>query len=196
MNETNTADYGTAYEQYKLFKSTLHDMEWSDGTDKLFDYIEDRGFTELPASLKHHLNTAGGLLIHSVNVTKALIELTEKLDLKWKRPESPIIVGLLHDLCKLEFYKVNYDYDPRGGDKITFVYNDDAEFNLGGHGMLSVVLAQRFIKLTDEEIHCIRFHMGAYEQKDWSMYDAAIRKYPNVLYTHTADMIASKILER
>lgn len=179
-------NYTEMFELYKLYKDTLHDMEWSDGTDRLFDYIEDRGFTTLPASLSHHLSDKGGLLVHSVNVTKSLIELTEKLNLKWERPESPIIVGLFHDLCKLEFYK-------RDGDK--FVHNDNPEFNLGGHGMLSVVLAQRFIKLTDEELHCIRFHMGAYEQKDWSMYDAAIRKYPNVLYTHTADMIASKILE-
>lgn len=179
-------NYKTTLELYKLFKTTLKNMENPTGVEPLFDYIESRGFTELPASLKHHLSTRSGLLIHSVNVTKRLIELTEKLNLKWERPESPIIVGLFHDLCKLEFYK-------QGGDK--FIYNDDAEFNLGGHGMLSVVLAQRFIKLTDEELHCIRFHMGAYEQKDWSMYDAAIRKYPNVLYTHTADMIASKILE-
>lgn len=179
-------NYTDALDMYKLFKVTLHDMEWSNDTVKLFDYIENRGFTELPASLNHHLSGQGGLLIHSVNVAKSLIELTEKLNLKWERPESPIIIGLLHDLCKLEFYK-------RDGDR--FVHNDNPEFDLGGHGMLSVVLAQRFIKLTDEEIYCIRFHMGAYEQKDWSKFDTAIKRYPNVLYTHTADMIASKILE-
>lgn len=188
-------NYGTAFEKYKEWKLDLKGMEWSKNPNsndagELFKYIEDRGFTELPASLSHHLNTAGGLLIHSVNVTDALIDMTEKLGLTWMRPESPIIVGLCHDLCKLEFYKVSPENDKY------FIHNDNPDYNLGGHGMLSVVLAQRFIKLTDEEIHCIRFHMGAYEQKDWSMFDAAIRKYPNVLYTHTADMIASKIMER
>ncbi len=188
------SNYTDALNMYKLFKGTLHDMEWNNDTVKLFDYIENRGFTELPASLNHHLKGQGGLLIHSVNVAKSLIELTEKLNLKWERPESPIIIGLLHDLCKLEFYKSEVTHDPRG-DRIRFEHNDSPEFDLGGHGMLSVVLAQRFIKLTDEEIYCIRFHMGAYEQKDWSKFDAAIKRYPNVLYTHTADMIASKILE-
>lgn len=174
---------------YELFKIKLEHMEDPTGIDSLFHYIENRGFIELPASLNHHLSYRGGLLIHSVNVAKSLIELTDKLNLKWERPESPIIVGLFHDLCKLEFYA------PEKNCAIGFKHNDNPEFDLGGHGMLSVVLAQRFIKLTDEEIHCIRFHMGAYEQKDWSKFDAAIKKYPNVLYTHTADMIASKILE-
>lgn len=48
---------------------------------------------------------------------------------------------------------------------------------------------------TDEEIACIRWHMGAYETdtKMWNYYGRAIETFPNVLYTHTADMIASKI---
>jgi len=48
--------------------------------------------------------------------------------------------------------------------------------------------------LTEEEILCIRYHMGAYNCDDWEGYDKAIRKYPNVLFTHTADMYASKVL--
>ena len=187
-------NYKTALEKYKAWKIELSSETWSDDIDKLFSYIEDRGFTTLPASLNHHLNYQGGLLVHSVNVADALIELTESLGLTWMRPESPIIVGLLHDLCKLEFYKSEASYDPRG--KVThFVHNDNPELDFGGHGMLSLVIAQQHIQLTEEEMYCIRFHTGAYEQKDWSKFDAAIKRYPNVLYTHTADMIASKILE-
>lgn len=188
-------NYKTAIEKYKEWKLELKRVEWSknpnsNSVGELFNYIEDRGFTELPASLNHHLNYQGGLLIHSVNVTDALIDMTEKLGLTWMRPESPIIVGLFHDLCKLEFYKMSPENDRY------FIHNDNPELDFGGHGMLSVVIAQQHIKLTEEEMYCIRFHMGAYEQKDWSKFDAAIRNYPNVLYTHTADMIASKILER
>ena len=40
---------------------------------------------------------------------------------------------------------------------------------------------------------CIRYHMGAYEKDGWNEFDLAIRKYPNVLWTHTADMYASKV---
>lgn len=193
MNINPEINYNKELEEYKTCKQYLLDITKGDeqrheGLAALFEWMEEKGFTTLPASIKYHLNYKGGLMMHSMNVTTALLDLTNGLGLQWQRPESPIIVGMLHDLCKLEFYKPN-------GFDAGFEHDDSPEYNLGGHGMLSVVLAQRFIKLTDEEIHCIRFHMGAYEQKDWSMYDAAIRKYPNVLYTHTADMIASKITE-
>jgi len=50
--------------------------------------------------------------------------------------------------------------------------------------------------LTDEEIACIRWHMGAFDDKErWNNYRYAITQFPNVLYTHTADMIASTILD-
>ena len=180
-------NYGYALTDYQNLKQEVRNRP---GTTELFNYVESRGFTRLPASLKHHLSTEGGLIIHSMNVVKALQDLTEGLGLIWKDPTSTAIIGICHDLCKLEFYKTSPENDRY------FVYNDTPEYDLGSHGMLSVVLAQKYIKLTDEEMYCIRFHMGAYEQKDWSKFDAAIRKYPNVLYTHTADMIASKILER
>ena len=41
---------------------------------------------------------------------------------------------------------------------------------------------------------CIRWHMGAYDdEKNWNILGRAIEEYPNVLYTHTADMIASRV---
>ena len=57
-------------------------------------------------------------------------------------------------------------------------------------------MLSRYMKLTDEEIACIRWHMGAFEKdpKMWDYYSRAIEIYPNVLYTHTADMIASRIV--
>ena len=37
--------------------------------------------------------------------------------------------------------------------------------------------------------------MGAYDDKsNWDTLGKAIEKYPNVLYTHTADMAVSKII--
>lgn len=36
--------------------------------------------------------------------------------------------------------------------------------------------------------------MGAYDDKSvWNNLGAAIEQYPNVLYTHTADMVASRV---
>ena len=49
-------------------------------------------------------------------------------------------------------------------------------------------------KLTEEEAACIVYHMGAYTEKEkWDFYGRAIERFPNVLWTHHADMIASKI---
>jgi len=64
---------------------------------------------------------------------------------------------------------------------------------LTGHGDKSVMMLSRWMTLTEEEIYCIRFHMGAYETDKWNQFDAAIGAYENVLWTHTADMYASKV---
>lgn len=41
---------------------------------------------------------------------------------------------------------------------------------------------------------CIRWHMGSFDSpENWDFYNRAIKKYPSVLLTHTADMIASQV---
>ena len=149
--------------------------------------LDDIGFFTAPASTKYHGAYEGGLFDHSFLTTKSLVELTEKLYLKWERPESPYIVGMFHDLCKCDNYVKDFETNK-------YIYNPD--IIIPGHGDKSVIMLQKYIKLTDEEIACIRWHMGAYETdpKMWNYYDKAIEKYPNVLFTHTADMIASKIM--
>lgn len=66
---------------------------------------------------------------------------------------------------------------------------------LPGHGEKSVMMAMGLLgTLTDEEILCIRWHMGAFDDKgNWNSYGRACTEYPNVLYTHTADMVAARI---
>jgi hypothetical protein len=149
--------------------------------------LDDLGFFTAPASIKYHGAYHGGLFDHSLETGKALVNLTKKLGLKWERPESPYIVGMFHDLCKCDNYRKDYMTD-------TYVHNPD--IIIPGHGDKSVIMLQKYVRLTDEEIACIRWHMGAYETdpKMWNYYDKAIEKYPNVLFTHTADMIASKIV--
>lgn len=151
----------------------------------IIDKLNGMGFFEAPASAKYHGNYPGGLFDHSYNVTLALLNLTEKLNLKWQSARSPYIVGLFHDLCKCDQYKQNEDgtYD--------YVKN----LTLTGHGVKSVIISQEIVELTEEEILCITWHMGAYDDKEnWNSLGAAIEKYPNVLYTHTADMIAARII--
>ena len=48
--------------------------------------------------------------------------------------------------------------------------------------------------LTEEEIMCIRYHMGAFTDKEeWRDYTNAVKNFPNVLWTHQADMLASHV---
>ena len=72
-----------------------------------------------------------------------------------------------------------------------WTYNPTPVF--AGHGDKSVMMLSQVITLTEEEMLCIRFHMGAYVTDDWDSFDRAIRKYQSVLFTHTADMYASKV---
>jgi len=159
------------------------------GYDYIFAYLIDNGFFVAPASTKYHGSYEGGLFDHSKNVAEMLVDLTEKLHLQWERPESPYIVGFFHDLCKID----NYTVCPfsEGG----YTYNDKSLFK--GHGDKSLMLLSSLILLTEEEAACIRYHMGAFtKESEWSDYTSAIHKFPNVLFTHTADMMAAHILEK
>lgn len=148
--------------------------------------LDEMGYFDQPASTRFHGAYEGGLFDHSLEVAKALMDLTDKLNLEWDRQSSPLVIGLFHDLCKCD----NYVFD-RESNK--YIFNQDVI--LPGHGDKSVIMLQQLLLLTDEEIACIRWHMGSYETdtKMWNYYGQAIEKYPNVLYTHMADMIASKI---
>ena len=154
-------------------------------TSHLINGLDQMGYFTAPASASHHGNYEGGLFDHSWTVMEALVELTEKLELKWNRKASPYLVGLLHDVCKCGAYRYS-KIDEQ------WIYNKD--IIMTGHGELSVILTQQLIDLTTEEILCIRWHMGAYDDKEnWNILGKAIEKCPNVLYTHTADMIASRV---
>lgn len=148
-----------------------------------YNWLYDNGFNTVPASTKYHGAYEGGLYDHSCEVTNRLLGLTERLGLRWQREESPYIVGMFHDLCKIDAYT-----EIETG---RYMYNEQSL--LKGHGDKSVMLLSRFMTLTYEEIMCIRYHMGAYETDNWKQYDMAIKSYPNVLWTHTADMLASKL---
>ena len=140
------------------------------------------GFFTAPASTSNHGAYEGGNFDHSHEVAQCLLSLTEKEIIKWEAPRSPWLVGMFHDLCKIDQYnKINGHYKYHGG-------------LLPGHGEKSVILLSQWMALTEEESLCIRYHMGAYETKEWDSYDKAIKKYPNVLWMHTADMYASKVL--
>lgn len=153
-------------------------------SQKFHDWLVfDNDFLTAPASTKYHGACEGGLYMHSVAVADTLVDFTKKLGLPWQKERSPYIVGMFHDLCKVD----QYTQTENG-------YEHDEDTLLKGHGEKSIMLLSQFMTLTEEEIMCIRYHMGAYETENWKQFDLAIKKYPNVLFTHTADMYASKFI--
>lgn len=148
--------------------------------------LTNMGFFTAPASTKFHGAYEGGLFDHSLAVTNQLLTMNTR---SWGRSESPMIVGMFHDLCKCDEYGViNHPQDP----DVKFGHVKNTV--LKGHGEKSVMILSTLMQLTEEEMLCIRYHMGAYNTDDWNGYDLAIKKYPNVLFTHTADMLASKVV--
>lgn len=178
---------GEIYEDLKKY------LTWDDYI-KLTQWLNEHEFWLAPASTKYHGAHPCGLAEHSIAVAKNLVSLTEKLGLKWANPRSPFIIGLLHDLCKTDQYKLDNTYMI---DLVTtgyhYSYRTDSIFS--HHGEKSICMLTSIITLTEEEVACIRWHMGAYETdtNEWKYYGNAIAKYPNVLWTHTADMMASHI---
>ena len=86
----------------ELLKSTNRE-----GIENLLAFLEKTDFYAAPASTKYHGAYKGGLLEHSMKVYEILKEKikNEKLDVK---EDTIIISALLHDICKLNFYKVDY----------------------------------------------------------------------------------------
>jgi hypothetical protein len=192
-----------------------------DGIDKLLHYIQKgTDFYKAPASTRFHLACDGGLLQHSLNVYDCLI--AKRKSPVWKDvlkdipDESFILIALLHDLCKANFYvegtknQKTYDREKvvaaeswqrkhdNQGDFIwetVKTYQIDDQLPLG-HGEKSVMLVQCYIRLTMQEVMAIRWHMGFSEAKEnWNSLDKAMEKYPIVLAIHEADLEATKILE-
>lgn len=150
-------------------------------------------FFTAPASTRFHGSYQGGLFVHSLKVTQVLLELTRDNHLIWNRPESPYIIGMFHDICKIDAYLPNIDLSFfADGEPTGYIHNKETA--LKGHGDKSVMMLSEYTTLTEEEIMCIRYHMGAFTDKEeWELYTNAIHRYPNVLWTHQADMIASHI---
>ena len=165
-------------------------------SDDVISYLWYNGFFTAPASTKYHGSYEGGLFDHSYAVMEALEELTDKNNLEWMRDESPYIVGLFHDLCKIDSYRHPVVREAPDGNKVydesTWEHNKDVMFK--GHGDKSIILLSQLMMLTEEEIACIRYHMGAFTDKEeWRDYTNAVHAYENVLWTHHADMLASHV---
>ena len=115
-----------------------------------------------------------------------------------KDMESIAICGLLHDLCKTNFYAVstrNVKNEKTGMWEKQPYYTVVNKFPLG-HGEKSVFLIERFLRLTPEEALSIRWHMGGFDDaaKGYAL-TGAYERCPLALLLHMADMMATYLDE-
>ena len=156
------------------------------GASELLAWMEAKGFFEAPASKGHHLAVPGGLCEHTVNVAMNAADLCNLPAFLGCDAREAQTAALLHDLCKIDDYKLGDDGK----------YQYAGKWNIG-HGEESVVLAMRFMHLKQNEILAIRWHMGAYSGRgDWAALGRAYESCPLALLLHFADMMATYCDER
>ena len=162
-----------------------------DGIEDLIQFLEKSDFYKAPASTRFHGSFEGGLLEHSMKVYEILKHKVKNsvLDLNVS-DDTLIIIALLHDICKANFYKVDYRNakNERGEwEKVPYYTVDDTIPY--GHGEKSVMMITEYMKLTVEEKYCIRWHMGFTEPKEvYNTLGQAFKKFPLALILHEADL--------
>ncbi|GFI30424.1 hypothetical protein IMSAGC013_01814 [Lachnospiraceae bacterium] len=166
------------------------------GAADLLQWMDANSFFEAPASKRHHGANPGGLAEHSINVFRRLLRLNTEEEKRQQFPqydlETVAICGLLHDLCKIDAYRLTEGQ--QGKPEYQLTKNFPA-----GHGEKSVILILQFMHLTQEEILAIRWHMGQYDfyaRGGGYDLDNAFRQSKLAVMLHIADMMATHFDER
>ncbi|MEG2646081.1 MAG: HD domain-containing protein [Clostridia bacterium] len=160
-----------------------------EGIEKVIEFLDKSDFYTAPASTRFHGAYEGGLLEHSLKVYEILCEKTkqQKMDIS---EDTIKIVALLHDICKVNFYKTDYrNVKNQKGDweKVPYYTVDDTIPY--GHGEKSVMMITEYMRLTNEEKYAIRWHMGFTEPKEvYQTIGLAFKKYPFSLLVFEADL--------
>ena len=173
------------------------------GAEELKNYLLKSDFFVAPASTRYHCAYEGVLCEHSVNTYKRLLKnIRNEFGEEWEKivsHESVAICGLLHDLCKIDFYKKDFRNVKENGEwvrKPCFVREELLPY---GHGEKSVYIVHSFLKLTREEAMAINWHMGGFDSRvkggDGSVSEAYC-KYPLALLMHVSDLEATYIDEK
>lgn len=189
-------DNGNNKENIEKFMALARSIQ-RPGMEKLLSYLAETDFFTAPASTKYHGAIYGGLLDHSLTVERMIMKIMNSFFDSYNE-ESARLVALFHDLCKVNFYTENtrnVKNEKTGQwEKVPF-YSIDDQFP-AGHGEKSVMIVQKFISLTDEEIMAINWHMAGFDDRAKSyagglQLSSAMGKYYLVTALHMADLTAS-----
>lgn len=173
-----------------------------EGADKLLEWLESTDFFTAPASTKFHSNIECGLCAHSVNVYNRFLNLVkqeygENFEEKITR-ESIAIIALLHDLCKTNYYTVEYRNVKVDGEWTKQPYYTVKDNLPYGHGEKSVYMIGGFMRLTRLEAMAINWHMGGFDQRVMGgsyAISEAFYMFPEALLFHVADLQATYLDE-
>ncbi len=174
-----------------------------EGASNLREYLIKSDFFRAPASIRYHCAFTGGLCDHSINVYKRLLENVQReYGENWEKivsHETVGICGLLHDLCKIDFYRQDFRNVKENGEwvrKPCFVRDEVLPY---GHGEKSAYIAGSFMRLTREEAVAINWHMGGFDNRvkggDGSISEAYC-KFPLAVLLHVSDLEATYLDEK
>lgn len=165
------------------------------GIENLVQWLDNSDFKVAPASTRYHSNYEGGLLKHSLNVYEECMRQQDLIKLFNVPKESIIITSLLHDICKVNYYKMEMRNVKKNGAWVQEPYYTVEDMFPMGHAEKSIIIAQQYIQLTEVEIAMIRNHMGGYVDTSYFSSSNLFNKYPESIILHIADMKATYILE-
>lgn len=183
------------------FLKIYNDNIKREGADSFLNYLVKTDFFVAPASTRFHGSHEGGLLEHSLNVYHCLKDYLSRERAKQVynmnySEETIALCALLHDVCKVNFYKTDYRNakNERGEwEKVPYYTIDDTLPY--GHGEKSVYIISGFMRLTREEAFAIRYHMGFSGVEDKNSIGKAFEMFPLAFALSVADMEASYYLE-
>ena len=182
----------------EIYQKYIH----REGSEELLDYLINKcDFFTAPASARFHGSYAGGLCDHSVNVFRCLEAYLDRPRVKEiygisYSEESIAIAALLHDVCKVNFYKTSFRNVKNEFGKWESVPYYTIEDNLPyGHGEKSVYIVSGYMKLTRDEAFAIRYHMGFSGTEDPGNVGKALEMFPLAYALCMADMEAAYFME-
>ena len=183
-----------------IFTTHIH----REGASDLLAYLTgaNSDFFTAPASTRYHLACEGGLVDHSIHVYECLKDYLDRNKVKNEfglsySDETIAIVSLLHDLCKVNVYRVstrNVKDSVTGQWKQVPYYEFDDNLPYG-HGEKSVYVISGFMRLTREEAFAIRYHMGFSNEDDARNVGRAFELFPLALALSIADSEATYFIE-
>ena len=183
------------------FIEIFNDKIKREGADKLLDFLMRSDFFTAPASTRYHGACEGGLLAHSLNVYDCLVDILNRPRVKelygiHYDDESIAIAALMHDVCKVNFYKTSFRNAKDENGKWVSVPYYTIEDNLPyGHGEKSVYIVSGFMRLTRDEAFAIRYHMGFSGTEDPGNVGRALEMFPLAYALCCADMEAAFLME-